>query len=275
VTYSTPPANLTSLGQRIRNLEADDTGSLRRQVTMAMVVVGQMLPEGAVKGGMAMALRYGRAESRFTQDFDAARVHPLSEFLNDFEASLNQGWAGFTGRVVDRQPPRPAGIPSAYVMQPFDVKLDYLGRPWRTVKFELGHNEIDDALQPKLRIASDLVELFTDLGLPAPGPIPVMRADHQVAQKIHAISEPGSERVRDLVDLQLLDRGEDLDMAEVKATCIRLFDYRRRHSWPPTITASDGWDTLYEAAIEGVDVLPDIDAAVLWANAFIRRIADT
>lgn len=75
MTYSTPPPNLKSLEQRIRNLETDDTGSLRRQVTMAMVVVGQMLPEGAVKGGTAMALRYGRAESRFTQDLDAARVH--------------------------------------------------------------------------------------------------------------------------------------------------------------------------------------------------------
>lgn len=168
---------------------------------MAMVVVGQMLPEGAVKGGTAMALCYGRAAARFTQDLDAARVHPLTDFLDDFEMALSRGWAGFTGRVVDRKPPRPPGIPAAYVMQPFDVKLDYLGRSWRTVKFELGHNEIDDAFEPELRIAADLVELFTDLGLPAPGPIPVMRHDHQVAQKLHAVSEPGSDRVRDLVDL--------------------------------------------------------------------------
>jgi hypothetical protein len=274
MTYSTPPPNLRSLEQRIRNIETNDTSSLRRQVTMAMIVVGQLLPEGAVKGGTAMALRYGRAESRFTQDLDAARVHPLSEFLDDFEASLNQGWAGFTGRVVDRQPPRPPGIPPAYVMQPFDVKLDYLGRSWRTVKFELGHNEIDDAVEPELRIAADLVELFTDLGLPGPGAIPVMRADHQVAQKLHAVSEPGSERVRDLVDLQLLEKGEQLDLAQVQATCLRLFDYRRRHAWPPTIEVDAEWGDLYEAAIEGINVLPDIDAAVAWTNDLIKRIAD-
>lgn len=274
MTYSTPPPNLRSLEQRIRNLETDDTNSLRRQVAMAMVVVGQMLPEGAVKGGTAMALRYGRAESRFTQDLDAARVHPLSEFLDDFEASLNQGWAGFTGRVVDRKPPRPRGVPTAYVMQPFDVKLDYLGRSWRTVKFELGHDEIDDAVEPELRIAPDLVALLTDLGLPASEPVPVMRADHQVAQKLHAVSEPGSERVRDLVDLQLLQRGEQLDLTQVKATCLRLFDYRRRHAWPPTIVVDAEWDDLYEAAIEGVDVLPDIDAAVAWTNDLITRIAE-
>lgn len=45
MTYSTPPPNLRSLEQRIRNLENDDTNSLRRQVTMAMVVVGQMVPQ--------------------------------------------------------------------------------------------------------------------------------------------------------------------------------------------------------------------------------------
>ena len=104
--------------------------------------------------------------------------------------------------------------------------------------------------------------------------MPVVRADHQVAQKLHAASEPGSERVRDLVDLQLLDRGEDLDLALVRTACERLFEYRRLHSWPPMIAASDGWDTLYEAAIEGVDVLPDIEAAVARANELIRRIAD-
>lgn len=273
MTYSTPPPNLKSLEQRIRNLEPDDTGSLRRQVTMAMVVVGQMLPEGAVKGGTAMALRYGRAAARFTQDLDAARVHPLTDFLDDFEMALSRGWAGFTGRVVDRKP-RPPGIPAAYVMQPFDVKLDYLGRSWRTVKFELGHNEIDDAFEPELRIAADLVELFTDLGLPAPGPIPVMRHDHQVAQKLHAVSEPGSDRVRDLVDLQLLDQREDLDVGELKATCLRLFDYRRLHAWPPSVDVGVGWDDLYKAAIEGIDVLPEVGAAVAWTNRLIRRIAD-
>jgi hypothetical protein len=274
MTYSTPPPNLRSLEQRIRNLETNDSSSLRRQVTMAMVAVGQMLPTGAVKGGAAMALRYGHTASRFTQDLDAARALPLNDFLDAFEACLDQGWAGFTGRVVDRKPPRPAGIPPAYVMQPFDVKLDYLGRSWRTVTFELGHNEIDDAAEPDFRIAADLVELFTGLGLPAPRPIAVMRADHQVAQKLHAVSEPDSERVRDLVDLQLLDRGEGLDLTQVRATCQRLFEYRRLHAWPPLLQTGAGWDTLYEAAIEGVDALPDIEAAVAWVNDLIRRIAE-
>ena len=41
------------------------------------------------------------------------------------------------------------------------------------------------------------------------------------------------------MDQQLLDQGEDLDLPQVKATCIRLFEYRRLQ-WPPTIEASAG-----------------------------------
>lgn len=70
-------------------------------------------------------------------------------------------------------------------MQPFDVRLAYEGRAWCTVKFELGHNEISDAEE----------------------------SEHHLAQKFHAVSEPGSERARDLVDLRPLDKGEDLDAA--------------------------------------------------------------
>jgi hypothetical protein len=272
VSYADVPNSVRSLEQRIRNLEGTEELAIRRRVGMALVVVGQMLPEGAIKGGSAMALRYGRG-TRFTQDLDAARVQPLARFRSDFEDSLAAGWAGFTGRLIERTAPRPSAVPTAYVMQPFDVKLDYRGRPWCTVKFELGHNEIGDADEPEYQLADELVQLFTEVGLEAPKPVRVMRADHQVAQKLHAVSEPGSERVRDLVDLQLLDRGEDLNLAQVKATCVRLFEYRRQQAWPPTIAPDAGWTTLYEAAVEDIDVLPDMDTAVAWVNAFVQRVA--
>ncbi|MFZ2560520.1 MAG: nucleotidyl transferase AbiEii/AbiGii toxin family protein [Candidatus Nanoperiomorbaceae bacterium] len=272
MSYDSAPVSVRSLEQRIRNLEGSEGMALRRRVSMALVVVGQMLPECAVKGGSAMALRYGRG-TRFTQDLDAARVQSLSGFRSDFEDSLAAGWAGFTGRLVERPAPRPAAVPTAYVMQPFDVKLDYRGRPWCTVKFELGHNELGDAEQPEYQLSNSLAGLFTEVGLEEPKPVPVMRADHQVAQKLHAASSPDSERAKDLVDLQLLDKGEDLDLTQVAETCIRLFDYRRQQPWPPTIHVGDQWDTLYAEAAEDTDVLPTVEEAVAWANELIQRIA--
>ena len=269
--YTGTPTSVRSLEQRIRNIEGDDGLAQRRRVSMALVVVGQMLPGGVVKGGSAMALRYGRG-TRFTRDLDAARVQRLARFRSDFENSLAEGWAGFTGRLVEKAAPRPPAVPTAYVMQPFEVKLDYRGRPWCTVKFELGHNEIGDADEPEFQLADDMVGLFTEVGLEAPKPVPVMRADHQVAQKFHAVSSEGSERARDLADLQLLDKGEDLDLGQVGATCVRLFEYRRQQAWPPQIVAGNQWDTLYAEAAEGLDVLPSVEEATAWANEFVQRI---
>lgn len=107
MSYTDVPNSVRSLEQRIRNLEGSDELAIRRRVGMALVVVGQMLPEGAIKGGSAMALRYGRG-TRFTQDLDAARVQPLARFRSDFEDSLAAGWAGFTGRLIEKAAPRPA-----------------------------------------------------------------------------------------------------------------------------------------------------------------------
>ncbi|ACZ29492.1 hypothetical protein Xcel_0453 [Xylanimonas cellulosilytica DSM 15894] len=116
MTYTTTPVSVRTLEQRIRNLEGSGELALRRRIAMALVVVGQMLPEGAIKGGSAMALRYGRA-TRFTRDLDAARVQTLAGFRSEFEESLARGWAGFTGRLITRPAPRPTGVPPAYVMQ--------------------------------------------------------------------------------------------------------------------------------------------------------------
>lgn len=48
----------------------------------------------------------------------------LERFRSGFEESLAAGWGGFTGRLI----PRPPAVPSAYVMLPFEVKLNYRGR---------------------------------------------------------------------------------------------------------------------------------------------------
>lgn len=46
MSYANVPTSVRSLEQRIRHLEGNDGLALRRRVGMALVVVGQMLPEG-------------------------------------------------------------------------------------------------------------------------------------------------------------------------------------------------------------------------------------
>ena len=54
MTYTSAPPSVRSLEQRIRNVGGSTELALRRRISMAMVVVSQMLPEGAVKGGIAV-----------------------------------------------------------------------------------------------------------------------------------------------------------------------------------------------------------------------------
>lgn len=135
-------------------------------------------------------------------------------------------------------------------------------------------------VQPDLRVADDLVEVFEILGLPTPAPIPVMSIAQQASQKLHACSDAGTatgpnQRAHDLVDFQILDRVEQIDPYELGLVAPRLFAYRHCQSWPPTVVASEGWTDLYLAAAEGLDVLSSVDDAITWANDLIAKAEAT
>jgi hypothetical protein len=233
-----------------------------------------MMPDGAVKGGTAIKFRFGNEVTRFTSDLDTVYRSSLNEFITDFEDNLVTGWNGFTGHIVTKNPARPKGVPVEYVMQPFEIKLSYIGRSWLTVVLEVGHNEIGDADNPDWVISSDVVEVFRSLGFPDPKPIALMALDHQIAQKLHGLSEPGSDRIHDLVDLQLISMRADQDFVLLRETCERLFAYRGLQTWPPTIKREGDWDVLYSAQAERLSVHQNVDEAVLWANEFIGKISE-
>lgn len=101
---------------------------------------------------------------------------------------------------------------------------------------------------------------------------------HQVAQKLHActVINPKTgrnERAHDLVDLQLLDQDETIDVAAVGATAARLFAARHSHAWPPTVVAYERWDTIYADAADGLDVIANVEDAIVWVNGLIARAA--
>lgn len=263
-------ANLDKALQRLANGNRD--GYIRVRAVVANTVVGQMLPSGSVKGGSAIKLRLGDGATRFTTDLDVARSEALGDFVEHLGVALEAGWNGFTGRIVPGRPARPRDVPSQYVMQPFGVKLSYNGKSWLTVDLEIGYNEIGDADEPDWGISPDIVELFERLGFPSPDPIPLMPLHHQAAQKIHALSEPGSKRAHDLIDLQLIDATGELDQRKTLATCKRLFAYRKRQPWPSLIEVGEGWREAYDEQRQGLAVLEDVEDAAAWANALIESL---
>ena len=102
--------------------------------------------------------------------------------------------------------------------------------------------------------------------------LPVDRVLVQVAQKLHAVTGEG-DRVRDLIDLQVVFANSDVDLAGTRRTCERLFAYRKAQDWPPTVVAREGWEEQYRSLAGGLQVLQSIGEAVEWANGLIGRIA--
>lgn len=278
-----PPTNLRSLDARLRN-HCDATGrnfSRARRHVGALIVANLLRgSETVVKGGRNLEIRYGLAATRASTDVDVVRVQALEELLDHLEGVLDDGWAGFTGRVVDKGEIR-APVPVHYRPHRLDVKLAFEGRSFGTVQIEAAVEEAGGVQTTDTVESADGPAIFAAVGLPDPGPVTVLTLPMQVAQKLHACTAPDTDdwindRAHDLVDLQLIDLDLDASqLPEVRAACERLFRARSGHDWPPAVTARDDWSGRYDE--ERVDVRADVrgtlDEAVDWANGFITRIA--
>ena len=243
-----------------------------KRTIVANAIVSQMLPSGSVKGGSAIKMRLGDRATRFTTDLDIARASAMDAFAGQLADALAAGWEGFTGTLVNGRKAHPRNVPPQYIMQPFAVKLSYNGKPWVTVDLEVGHNEIGDAENSDFVLPRDVNAILENLGFPSLDPVPVMPLRHQIAQKLHAASAPGSMRAHDLIDLQLLDTAYEGDYADVRSTCVRLFAYRKMQEWPPTITKNENWEAAYANQLPNGSLIPEIDEAIAWANSLIEKI---
>lgn len=265
------PNSRRNLDRAITRIAGSQGGFVRARTSVANALVGQMLPNGAVKGGSSLKIRFGDVATRATTDLDAARATDIDEFIADMADSLAQGWNGFTGRTVPVDPATPRDVPPSYVMQPFDIKLEYLGRSWCTVRFELGHNEIGDADSPEFCVPAEANRILVQLGFPEIDAVPLMPLHHQIAQKLHGVSEPSGRRAHDLIDLQVIFANAEVDLPLVRRTCEKLFAYRKMQDWPPILVKGEGWDALYADQVLP-SVKPTADEAVEWANELIAMI---
>jgi hypothetical protein len=266
------PNSMRHLDDAIRRA-SDSSASdyVKLRTLMANAIVAQMLPDGVIKGGSAIKMRFGDTATRFTTDLDTATATDPDAYVAKLAFTLRAGWEGFTGIVTPRNPAHPEDVPAEYVMKPYDVKLSYMGKPWCTVPLEVGHNEIGDADVADWVELEDAARLFCAIGFPELGKVPLMPLTYQIAQKIHAVSG-GGDRARDLVDLQLIMANETVDLADVKAICVRLFDYRSKQAWPPVVEKGIDWDSIYDAQAEPFSVQPNVDEAINWVNSLIVQI---
>ena len=279
--YSDTPVHADALKRRLMNVYGiDDQVATRRMRSMASVVLAEMLPGAIVKGGTGLNLRYGPDRSRFSTDVDTTRprVGTLDDFLTALKRSMRNGWNGFTATLREPKEQRiPVHIPTEYAMYRAKVKIDYLGSTFATVELEVTLDEVDSFEDQQLQISHELIELFTNVGLPAPEPVAIISPEHQIAQKLHACTTPNGfgnyDRAHDLVDIHLLRINENPDPAKVARIAERLFAFRNKGAWPVEVRVWPGWDTQYAEAAEDFNI-PDLQTVVSLTNEFVQQCVE-
>lgn len=245
-SYKTAGAFRTALETRLQmraREEGTDLQRIRRQVAFDRILA-RMFSKGpkatypwVLKGGYAMELRSHSA--RTTKDIDLTlhdgtrlskdpkeRREQVRSMLQEAAATrLNDYFEFLVGEAREDL----EGAPEGSSRYPVQAQMD--GRDFARFHVDVGIG--DDVLEPL-----DVVTGRDWLGFGGvePPSFPVISAEQQFAEKLHAYTLPRGERVntrtKDLLDMVLLIRGEKLDNDKT-ATAIRVtFSKRATHEMP-------------------------------------------
>jgi hypothetical protein len=222
-------------------------------------------PAFVIKGGVTLELRLG-LRARATKDIDAVYQGQADNLLDSLDEALREPYENFT---VARDG-EPEDIGKAVRIS---IKLQYKGRAWGTVPLEISSvegSEIDPESVPAISLA--------DFGLDGPETIACLPLNLQIAQKIHAMTEPSGEgrrpndRFRDAADLYVL-RAMVTDMASLRVACEQVFDIRNAHPWPPAIIIPDHWPDEFARLAEELGLSErDIHVVAQELEEFIATI---
>lgn len=260
------PLNIAQLERRLAGA-AHDFGIpiSRARVLLCALIVSQMLPEQVtVKGGMGVKLRLGESGTRTTSDLDVSAGTRGRTLENSIRDGLSSGW----GRVsasrgqlkrdpisVDRTaftadlkrlPEHDPGVAAPqYLVHPYRVTLWFLGVQWGSADLEISDPEIEPYWSDSFVIDDELHEFAAKFGFGILRPVRLVKLEYQLAQKIHAVTDPDYTRAYDLVDLQILWQLSP-EVSELRNSCLRTFAFRAKQSWPPVpLRSMENWERAY------------------------------
>lgn len=293
------PLNVAQLNERLAQV-ATQLGipAARARVMLCTLVISQMLPDTVVvKGGMGVKLRLGELGTRATSDLDVSTGARGEAFEAAFASRLAEGWGkvppskgalkrdpnapkrvAFTATVRPGKTHDPGLTLPEYVMHPYRVSLAFLGVPWGAIDVEVSDPELEIDTHVHRELDGKLIEFGDLFGFGELQPVNLVSLEYQIAQKIHALTDPDYVRAHDLVDLQLLwSIGPNLN--ELRDLCKRTFAWRRQQSWPPLpVRPMSDWALAYtdaraETEVNGeTPVLADINEARAWLATRIESL---
>lgn len=237
-----------------------------------------------LKGGTLLQHRL-HATARTTKDVDGLIRGDMNVFFAMLEDVLDVPWGPLTLRrgeveVID--------VPTK-ITKPrrFDLYLDIRGVTWRRIQFEVSPDEAGIGDEHENMEPPPL----GGFGLPDVDALAGIAMRFQIAQKLHAVSDPHeppnsiNDRARDVVDLLLL---RDLlvatgspTLAEVREAATAVFAARadeaarlgiRPRAWPPTIQVYGHWYDDFARATVSAGIGVSLSEAAAEANAWIAEI---
>ena len=237
-----------------------------------------------LKGGTYLQYRLGTT-GRTTQDVDGLVRGDLDEFLTALDLALREPWGPLSLSRTEVEVIDAGGK----VIKPrrFWVKLAIKGKVWRSVKVEIAGDEADAADEHDVLTSVNL----DHFGLPTPDQLLGIAVRFQIAQKLHACTDPHrpptepNDRARDISDLLLLRdlvglEGQ-LTEADIGNACAALFHARADEAtalgrspraWPPVVQAHPHWRDDYERVARESRVSHSLTDAVAALNEWIIEL---
>ena len=236
-TAERPKKRLADLGKALdrlaheRNLQSK---YLRQQFSQMLLcgvlteAVGKgIIPLYLVKGGVHMEARLG-VLARATKDIDIGLCAEAQDLLDTFGAALDVGYGDFTFRRKGDVKEFESGA------RRMSIQVMYLGNNFATVDVDLNTASHDSSIDDLGTIPFDDLRA---LGVIVPATFPCLGLADQIAQKIHALTEPmpegrRNERFQDVYDVLAMRKLLDGDLTSLSERCARIFAERGRHPWP-------------------------------------------
>jgi hypothetical protein len=237
-----------------------------------------------LKGGTMLQYRLpGR--TRTTQDLDGLVRGDLDDFISGLAKVFAEPWGPLKLKAGEVEI---IDVPYKLIKpRRFDVVVSLGGVTWRRIQVEVSPDE-GSAGSSWEEIAAPSLAGF---GLPTPDHLVTLAMRYQIAQKVHASTDPHeppeyvNDRSRDVVDLLLLrDLAQDSGhptSAATKAAILDIFTARAADAealgrtprrWPARLVAYPHWQESFDKATQSAGLNIALDEAVAQVNAWLDDI---